>query len=385
MLVEDVRIELLDRDRIEVRATCGGRPLFYRLPASRYCPQSLGDALVVSVLAPAMLAGTAVRLPANLPVSSVLAANLDGIQRIWSSWNGRLRKVPLEAERYDPAPAAAGGVGLFYAGGVDSSYSLIAHLAEVDLLMIVFGFEYAMTESEAAENLARNGRFARMLGKELVLIETNHSRFVADHGVSRTMIFGATLSAIGQLLGLRRCYIASSHSAANPRPEGSYPVLDPRFSNGITEIVHDDVSVTRVEKTWAVAARPEFLDNLRVCWELPNENCGGCGKCLRTMAALRLCGARGPFPPLDDMRRLRWMAAHSDVEYVVSMLVAAHERGDVVVERELRKGLRRNDFNNALRYLDQALFRGGLRRLRRRYRDAERTLAKIELRPDLDL
>ncbi len=385
MLIEDVRIEPIDPDRVEVRATCGGRPLYYRLPASRLCSQAVGDALVVSVLAPAMLAGTPVRLPADFPVSSVLAANLDGIQRVWMSWNARLRKVPLEAELYEPAPAAGGGAGLFYAGGVDSSYSLIAHLAEVDALVIAFGFDHSMTETEAAENLARNGRFARLLGKELVATETNHSRFVADHGVSRMFIFGATLASIALLLGLRRGYIASSHSAANALPEGSHPVLDPRFSNGVTEIIHDDVSVSRLAKTWAIAEHPEFLDNLRVCWESPNENCGGCGKCLRTMTALRLCGASGPFPPLGDARRLRWMAAHSDVEYVVSMLLAAHEKGDAEVERELRKGLRQQDWNNALRYLDQALFRGGLRRLRRRYRDAELKLVKVELRPDLDL
>jgi hypothetical protein len=82
MLIEDLRIEPIDRDRIEVRATCGGRPLYYRLPASRFSPQAVGDALVISVLAPAMLGGTSVRLPANIPVSSQLAANLEGIQRI---------------------------------------------------------------------------------------------------------------------------------------------------------------------------------------------------------------------------------------------------------------------------------------------------------------
>jgi len=385
MRVEDVRIEPIDCDRVEVRATCGGRPLYYRLPASRLSRQAIGDALVVSVLVPAMLAGTSVRLPTNVPVSSVLAANLDGIQRIWMSWNARLKQVSLEADFYEPVPAVNGGVGLFYAGGVDSSYSLIAHRAEVDTLIIAFGFDHSMTESEATENLARNGRFARLLGKELVATETNHSRFVADHGVSRMLVFGATLAAIALLLGLRRGYIASSHSAANALPDGSHPVLDHRFSNGATEIVHDDVSVSRIEKTWAVAARPEFLDNLRVCWESPNENCGACGKCVRTMTALRLCGGSGPFPPFGDVRRIAGMAAHSEVEYVVSMLMAAHEKGDAEIERELRKGLRRQDWANALRYLDQAMFRGKLRRLRRRFRDAELKLAKVELRPDLDL
>lgn len=385
MLIEDVQIEPIDGDRIEIRATCGGRPLYYRLPASHLCPQSVGDALVVSVLAPAMRAGTPLRLPDSVPVSSQLAANLDGIQRIWMSWNARLKKVPLEASLYEPVPATSGGVGLFYAGGVDSSYSLIAHLAEVDALIIAYGFEHTMSETDAAENLDKNRRFARLLGKELVPIDTNHSRFVFEHGVSRMFVFGATLGSIALLLGLRRCYIASSHSAANALPEGSHPVLDHRYSNGVTEIIHDDVSVTRLEKTRVVAERPDILANLQVCWEEPNENCGACAKCLRTMTALRLCGAGGPFPPLGDLRPIRDMAAHSEVEYAVGMLTAAHEKGDVEVERELRKGLRRQDWNNALRYLDQALFRGRLRRLRRRYRDAESQLVKVELRPDLDL
>jgi hypothetical protein len=232
--------------------------------------------------------------------------------------------------------------------------------------------------------MERNARFAKHLGKELIPVETNHSRFVFNLGVSRTFIFGATLAAIGLLLGLRRCYIASSHSAANAMPQGSHPALDHRFSNGATEVVHDDISVTRLEKTWAIAERPDFLDNLRVCWEFPNDNCGACPKCVRTMTALRLCGVEGPFPPMGDVRRIRDMAEHSEVEYVVSMLIAAHARGDAEVERELRKGLRRHDFNEALRYLDQAFTGGRLLRLRRS-RGAEAGLVKVNFRPDLDI
>lgn len=385
MLVEDVRITPIDGDRVEVSATCGGSALYYRLPAHSLCRQSIGDALVLSVLATAMRAGTPVRLPDDIPVSSALAANLDGIQRIWMSWNARLKKVSLEAVLYEPAPAADGGVGLFYAGGVDSTYSLKVHLAEIDALIIAFGFDHTMSKEEIAASLERNGRFAERLRKELVPIETNHSRYVFEKGVSRTFVFGATLGAIALLLGLKRCYIASSHSAANALPEGSHPVLDHRFSNGRTEIIHDDVAVTRLDKTWAVAEREDLLENLRVCWETPNENCGSCAKCLRTMTALRLCAVNGPFPALGSLRQIRRMAAHSEVEYVVGMLLAAHVRGDLEIERELRKGLRRHDWNAALRYLDQAISRGAMRRFRRRFRDSERELVKVELRPDLDL
>jgi hypothetical protein len=384
MLIEDVRIKPIDRDRVEVSAMCEGHSLHYRIPAKSFLPQSVGDALVVSVLAPAMRAGSILQLPDNVPVSSKLAASLDGIQRVWMSWNAGLQKVELKASLYDPAPCH-GPVGLFYAGGVDSSFSLLAHLDELDVLIIAFGFDHTMSEAEIAASLDRNGRFTRHLGKELIAVETNHSRFVRELGVSRTFVFGATLASIALLLGLRRCYIASSHAASNAMPQGSHPGLDHRFSNGVTEIIHDDISVTRLEKTWAVAKRRDILDNLRVCWEFPNDNCGVCPKCLRTMVALRLCGVGGPFPPLQDLRRVAAMAANSEVEYVVSMLVAAHANGDRAIENELRKGLRRHDWAEVLRHLDRALFGGRLRRLRRRRRDSEMGLVKVELRPDLDL
>ncbi len=384
MLIEDVRIKPIDRDRVEVGAMCDGHSLYYRIPAKSFLPRSVGDALVLSALVPAMRAGSSLQLPDDIPVSSQLAASLDGIQRVWMSWNVGLKKVELNASLYDPAPSD-GPVGLFYAGGVDSSFSLLSHLDELDVLIIVFGFDHTMSEAEIAASLDRNGGFTQHLGKELIAVETNHSRFVRELGVSRTFVFGATLASIALLLGLGRCYIASSHSAANVMPDGSNPVLDHRFSNGVTEIIHDDVSVTRLEKTWAVAKRDDLLGNLRVCWEFPNENCGACPKCVRTMTALRLCGATGPFPPLGDLRRIGAMAARSEVEYVVSMLMAAHANGDHEIERELRKGLRKHDWNEALRYLDQALLGGRLRRLRRRNRDAESDLVKIELRPDLYL
>jgi len=383
MLIEDVRISPLAGDRVEVSAVCGGRPLYFRLPASRFSKQAVGDALVVSVLAPAMRAGSTIRIPEGLAVSSVLAAQLDGAQRVWMSWNARLKKVRLEAARYEPVPAKD-GVGLFYAGGVDSSYSLLAHLDEIDSLIIALGFDHTMSDDEVNESLERNGRFAKALGKALIPVETNHSRFVFDHGVSRTFVFGATLAAIGLLLGMRRCYIATSHSAANAMPEGSHPALDHRFSNGATEIVHDDISVSRFEKTCAIAERPDLLENLRVCWEFPNHNCGECLKCLRTMAELRLSGAQGPFPPLNGLRRVRDMAAHTEVEYVMSMLLAAHAKGDVELERELKKGLRRHDWGEVLRYLDLALTGGRLLR-RSRSRSAEANLVKVNLRPDIDL
>ncbi len=312
---------------VAVRASAGDARLEVRLPSSRFNRRALGDALVLSALVPAMRAGSTLRLPRDVPVSSRLVAALPAIQRICCHWNARLQEVALDAAACEAEPAGT-GTALFYAGGVDSSYSLIEHEAEVDALVVVFGFDMHMDDDEMARSRARNTAFARSLGKEILFVESNHRVFMRDLGVSRTFVYGAMLASIALLMGFRRCHIASSHSVGHLRPEGSHPMLDPLYSNGTTTIVHDDVTVSRLQKTRAIAGRPDILGNLRVCWDQPDENCGACLKCLRTMAALRLCGATGPFPSLADLASVRRMASHTELDYVVEMAVAAHRQDD---------------------------------------------------------
>lgn len=384
MDVHAIEAAAIGDHRIEVRARAGDALLQVRLPSTRFHRRALGDALVLSTLVPAMRAGSTLRLPKHVPVSSRLAAELPAIQRIYRNWNVRLHTVALDATTYEPEDELT-GTALFYAGGVDSSYSLIVHQGELDALVTVLGFDMHMDEEEMAASRVRNTAFARAIGKEIVFVESNHRGFLRNLGVSRTFVFGAMLASTALLLGFRRCYIASSHSVGHLRPEGSHPTLDPLCSNGATEIVHDDVTVSRLDKTRAVAMRPDVLANLRVCWDEPNDNCGTCQKCLRTMAALRLCGVAGPFPSLDDLGVVRRMASHTELDYVVEMALAAHRQGDVELCRRLRQGLRRQDFVEALRHFAYAVMGRKIRRPSRSRNALELELVKYDLRPDLDL
>ena len=382
MDVGDVAITTLADGRVEVGASAGGLPLYFRLPAEAFNPRALGDALLLATLVPAMRSGGTLRLPPGVPVSSVLLAAVPGIQRIYRSWNARLREVQVESSVYEPE-GTANGVGLFYAGGVDSSFSLLSHEAEVDTLVNVFGFDMHLGEDEMRTSRKRNEAFAAELGKRMLCVETNHRTFLREHGVSRMFVFGATLGSVALLLGFARCYLASNLSTAHMRPDGSHPLLDPRYSNGTTEIIHDDVSVTRFEKTRAIARRPDLLANLRVCWDYPNENCGTCLKCLRTMTALRLLQTPGPFPPGPDRASVRRMASHTELDFLVEMVLEAHRRGDVELLRELRRGLRWHDFREAVRHLLYAITGRKIRSPRGN--GHEHSLVKCDLRPDLDL
>ena len=386
MRIEEVGIETIGEGRVELRARCEGQDLFYRVPEHKFCPQAIGDALLLSTLVPAMFHGTKLHIPQDYPVSSTLAGNLAKIQRTCRTWNSRLNPVELEAAYYNPESVKSGtGTGLFYSGGVDSSFSLIDHMDDVDTLIIAYGFDFVLSEDEAAESFERNGYFAERLGKSLVRVDTNHSHFVTQLGVSRTFLFGAMLAAIAQLLGLEVCYIAPSHSAANIRPQGSHPAVDPLFSNGMTKIIHDDVSVSRFAKTAALSKHPDVLANLRVCWEEHNRNCGTCSKCVRTNIALRLSGVAGPFPPLPDVKMIRSVGAGVEAEYLVELIEVAHARGDKDLFRTLKVCLRRHDRKEAVRYLDQAFLGGRLQKLYRRISKSDEGLLKVNLRPDLDL
>ena len=110
--IEEIRVTPLDSNRVEVGALFGGHAVRYCVPASHLSRQAIGDALLASVLAPAMRMGTSIHLPDEVPVSSALASELDGIQRVLIGWNRDLKKVGLEARRYEPV-SANGPVGLF--------------------------------------------------------------------------------------------------------------------------------------------------------------------------------------------------------------------------------------------------------------------------------
>lgn len=125
--------------------------------------------------------------------------------------------------------------------------------------------------------------FAKSFGKELVPIETNLFHLERAFRMMRILSHGSCLTATALALGFRAVYIPSSHPYSEMFAWGSHPVTDRLWSNGCTELIHDGAGYHRTEKIAEMAANRRILDNLIVCWNKPNENCGTCGKCLRTM------------------------------------------------------------------------------------------------------
>jgi hypothetical protein len=101
------------------------------------------------------------------------------------------------------------------------------------------------------------------------------------------------------------CVVASSHTYETLRfPWGSNPVTDGLLSSAHFAVLHDGCGFSRRQKAASVAAWPEAMKRLRVCWDGPEKdrNCGVCLRCVGT--AICFAVERKPLPeslPVGDL------------------------------------------------------------------------------------
>ncbi len=211
----------------------------------------------------------------------------------------------------------------------------------------------------------RNTRFARANGKTLLPVSTNHYAFGYRYNLSRNLTQGGALASVALLLGFPKAFVPGSYAYDQLIPLGSHPLTDPLYSSGSVRIVHDGAESRRVDKIARIARDPAGLDNLRVCFDDMNSNCGRCAKCLRTMIPLRLLGApAGPFPPLPPPERVRKMIVLNDVEEIFfrENLEAAEGAADRALVRTLAKSLKRYERQKLFRDFDRVVLGGRVKR-----------------------
>lgn len=131
---------------IQARMTTGGQRFDLFMRATRG-PLATGAEPFVHVgLFAAMRLGVPLHIEGALPVDFL--RRLDDIQDILSAWHPTLRKAHIDVEQIEDgvsAPAGA-GVGSFFSGGVDSSYTALKHGAELTDLTLVRGFDMPLSD-----------------------------------------------------------------------------------------------------------------------------------------------------------------------------------------------------------------------------------------------
>ena len=265
------------------------------------------EALLCAFLLPAMARHKDLTIQA--PVSRCLIRNLTDaratIREWWPDFGGGGIEAANQIER-PPADAA----GLFFTGGVDSTYALHRLKDHVNALIYVEGFDVPPTDTWRLEAVRRWHRSASAFcGLPLLTLRTNLRR----HRLFRWPAWGLThvaaLAAAAHCLArhLHTVYVAASDV---PPPHGSNPSLDPAWSSEDTTLVNVGAELSRLERVRAIAGWEASRGRIRVCWENRRGtlNCGRCEKCVRTQLQFLVAGYPEGFVPLPAptlARRIR--------------------------------------------------------------------------------
>ena len=256
--------------------------------------------------------------------------------------------------------------------------------AELNHLLLEDAFPLAIAGRRRASfqtAVERNTAFASKVGKTLVSVSTNHYPFGYRYNLSRNLTQGSALASVALLLGFRRAFIPAAYSYSQLMPLGSHPLTDPLWSTEAVEIVHEGAEARRTDKVMRIVDDAEALDNLRVCFDDMNTNCGRCAKCVRTMLPLRLLGVQSaPFPSGPTASEVRSMTIASDIEavFLFETLELAGRVADSELYRALRVALRRYERRKLAVALDRAFAGGRLKRLTRRSQPAQASLRRID-------
>lgn len=257
-----------------------------------------GDPWLLALLPLAFTLGEPIEI--DLPVRPDYIDGVEQVMSIWSHWYPQFKPVRLSAPLESELPVRPDRrIGLYFSGGVDSTYSVLHHdenePAGIDDLIFLRGFDiHLQNEPGLEEAQTRVARTAERLGKRLVVVSTNARNTRLKEANWERLAHGPVLCAAGLLLETvyHELLIGSAWPADLNRPLGSHPYVYPHFSTSNTRVTLYAPDVRRSSKVELISQHPDLLHELRVCWESgQGGNCGRCAKCLYTMAALEVFGA----------------------------------------------------------------------------------------------
>ena len=386
MKIDEIKIETSSPGRLHLSTVLNNEVLWFDVPEHTELAKTYADSFMIMGLAGSMYRDEPLVVSAKYAVSSHLIENLNAIQKILNAWNPAFHIVPVDANSTEVQSSDV-GTCCFCSGGVDSIASLITNKDRIDSALFIGGFDFVVDREAIAGPIARNNRILDHLGLPQIVVHSNQRQWGMTTGVARTFWYSGYLAAAALLTMPGRFLVPSSHTLAELNPGGSHMVLDHLWGNGKKSFEHVDPEISRAQKLEIIAASPEILEDLHVCWFYPDRNCGKCAKCIRSMITLDILGVSGPFPrriTIGDIGRLK-ATTWEDLSFLIDNVMFAHRagRGDIV--GALKKAIRRYDRAKALEDIDRGLLGGTLRRLRMKYRPYTDLAGATNGRPDLDI
>lgn len=246
-----------------------------------------------------------------------------GLLQYWYGANHVAPEIEAAGGFATPVPADRRGTACTMSGGFDSLATLRAnrqqfpldHELSIRSCFFVYGLDVGgyvdmpgarpHFENVAArlETLGRQADFA------LIPVHTNLRHLDDRDALFAIWWFGAAIAAVGHAFAPRisTLMIPSGNSIGEQSPQGSHPLLDPNYSSGELNVLHDGFGLSRQEKVALVTDWEITRGVLRSCYAPFRDaeilNCGRCEKCLRTMTALLALGKLAECPTFahDDL------------------------------------------------------------------------------------
>jgi hypothetical protein len=241
------------------------------------------------------------------------------------AWSGEVEARSLASA--PPTRKPTHSTGVFFTGGVDSTYTALNYADQKPLLISIWGADIKLTDRRTWSNIERRNRgFARQYATDMAVARSNFRsinypllnrlspdiRLWLSH-VQVSMALASASAPIAYLAGAETLHMASSvipESIDTVTYYAGLPRLDNLISLGAAQLHHDAPEVSRQHKVQYIVdyvrtnnAPPPFL---QVCLHnIPRGggNCQRCEKCLRTMLSLVVSGADPRlygFPDYDD-------------------------------------------------------------------------------------
>ena len=352
--------------------------LYFKFPLD-FEYRLVAESFVCALLLVAMQRNVPIEISAQYPVSLEFLDNISQLQDIYVTWYPWLQKIEIHAAQdngkrvYAVGGARSQSVAAFFSGGIDSSYTLLKHKAEITDLVYVRGIDMQLGDEALWQIcLSRNRQIAEKYNKRLVVVETNIRMFIrsiTDPEIGWYTSQGCGLAAIAHLTGFSRHLIPSSNTYLHLHPFGSHPLTDRYFSSDVMQIEHDGCEASRSRKLQQVAMDPQLLDSIRVCWQDMGFNCGKCDKCLHFRMALTLLNLQsGDMAHISDLRELRRAHVTTVGDFVEwqDNLELAECIGDKSAARAIKKLSRPYHLKQIAKQADQVFFGGALRRAMRK-------------------
>lgn len=342
ILVKDMEIKD-DARHVTAQANIDGDVLFFKAPKS-VSIQQLGDPFLCAAFFPAMAQGRSIQISPEMKISSQLIDGVEKLQEIFSCWYPELKRADVCCEPIDSSPKSF-ETASFFSGGIDGLYTAVQHQKEIKKLIYINGFDFEMPPDLFASAFNRVKKIADHLDLEIIPVETNFYSFMQQKKISRPLNHGSCLASVGLLTGFSKIYIPASYTYNQLHPWGSHPFTDHLWSNQGTKFIHDGADASRVQKTLSIVDYDKsLLENMVVCWDDPNSNCGKCPKCQRTMIALKILGVRTPSfsneIDISSIKRL-WISKESDLVFCNDNMELAKQLGKTEIYNALNMAKKR--------------------------------------------